>query len=266
MVCLDAASNTVVKSAHGDDTKHSIEVERRIYERFQQNGRHSGLLRYYGPYESGIRLEYAPKWNLSNFLRKHQEIETQQRLCWAQQVTDALCFVHTVNVIHGDLTTINIFLTDTLDAKLADFGGSSLDGSSLLVIVNASHRYPGPLLSVEADLFALGSVLYNIMTGSFPYQDLLVEGKENEIQALFKMGEFPETDSLGPIGAIITKCWQAKYDSAVNIRNDIEGMDTISGGGLVANEWKLFVNAGPLYPAQHNSSNCPFCSSQLELV
>jgi hypothetical protein len=39
-----------------------------------------------------------------------------------------------------------------------------------------------------------------------------------------QQGNFPETDSLGPIGAIITKCWHAKYDSAVDVHNDIEGM------------------------------------------
>lgn len=228
MVCLDAASQTVIKTAHDNDKMDRVAVEKRIYERFQQYGEHSGLLRYYGPYESGIRLEYAPKWNLSTFLRKHPKVDVKQRLRWAQQITDTLCFVHAANVIHGDLTSNNVFMTEELDAKLADFGGSSLDGSSLLVVVNISHQYPGPLLSIQADIFALGSVLYNIMTGAFPYQELLEKEKENEIKALYEKGKFPKTDSLGPIGTIITKCWQAKYDSAVDVRKDIEGMNTVT--------------------------------------
>jgi serine/threonine protein kinase len=196
IVCLDAASKTVIKSPHSDDdeSKLRIEVEQRIYERFYQNGGHNGLLRYHGQYESGIRLEYAPNWDLLQFLQKHQEIETQQRLSWVRQVTDALCFIHASNVIHGDLTTNNVFLTNTLDAKVADFGGSSIDGSRLLVAANASHTYPGPeslLPSVQVDLFALGSVLYNIMTGSCPYQDLLMDDKDREIEALFAAGKFP---------------------------------------------------------------------------
>ncbi|KAF1994760.1 kinase-like protein [Amniculicola lignicola CBS 123094] len=222
LVCLDAASNTVVKSPHDNSKEDSIEVERRIYERFQRDGGHRGLLQYHGPYESGIRLEYAPKWNLSNFLRKHAETSSQQRLQWAQQVTDALCFVHRANVIHGDLTWNNILLTDELDAKLADFAGSSLDGSALMIAVDSSHEYPGPLLSIKADLFALGSVLYSIMTGALPYQDLLQEGKEDEIKFLYEGGMFPETETVGPIGAIIMKCWQAKYDSAVDVHTEIE--------------------------------------------
>lgn len=142
------------------------------------------------------------------------------RLRWARQVTDALCFVHAADVIHGDLTLDNVFLTQDLDIKLADFGGSSLDGSKLLVSVRANHRFPGPLLSTDADIFSLGSAHYTIMTGKLPYQDL----SEKEITALFKEGRFPETDTLGPFGAIIRKCWQVKYKSVVDVYKDIEGM------------------------------------------
>ena len=274
LVCLDAESNTVVKAPFSrDECLFHFEAERRIYERFKQKGGHSGLLRYYGQYEFGIRLEYAPNWDLLNFLQKHQEIETQQRLSWVQQVTDALCFIHACNVIHGDLTTRNILLTDTLEAKVADFGGSSIDGSDLLVGVNASHALPGfdsSTLSVQADLFALGSVLYTIMVGSCPYQDLLKEDKDHEIEALFAAGKFPETDSLGPIGAIITKCWHVQYDSAVSVRNDIEGIDTIKNACSITNDVKLSVNEGslklPPYSSPCSPFSCPSCFLRLESV
>ncbi|ORX96122.1 kinase-like domain-containing protein [Clohesyomyces aquaticus] len=194
MVCLDKASQTVIKTAHDQDTEDRIAVEKAIYERFKQRGGHHGLLKYYGQYDSGICLKYAPKWNLSGYLSKHPKVD------------DALCYAHTLKVIYGDLTLNNVFLTNNLDAKLADFGGSSLDRSPLLVIVNASHRYPGPRQSIPADLFALGSVLYHLMTGANPYQDLLDQGHDDEIQTLIQNGEFLETDSLGLVGTIITKC------------------------------------------------------------
>jgi serine/threonine protein kinase len=104
-----------------------------------------------------IRLELASNWSLLSYLRDHPEIGVGQRLHWARQVTGALCFVHAANVVHGDLTLNNVFLTQDLDAKVADYGGSSLDGSDLLVTVRASHRFPGTLLSTDADIFALGS-------------------------------------------------------------------------------------------------------------
>lgn len=43
-------------------------------------------------------------------------------------------------------------------AKLADFAGLSIDGSSLLIAVTAIHEYSGPLLSFQGNLFAFGCV------------------------------------------------------------------------------------------------------------
>ncbi|KAF2463845.1 spindle assembly checkpoint kinase [Lindgomyces ingoldianus] len=209
LVCLDAASQTVIKTPHNNGNCRRVQVEKTIYERFDQRGGHN----------SGIRLELAPNWNLSSFLRRHPEIGIEQGLRWARQVTDALCFVHAANVIHRDLTLNNVFLTQDLDIKLADFSGSSLDSSNLLVSIHASHRYPGPLLSTNADIFSLGSVHYTIMTGKLPYQDL-----SEDVTALFKEGKFPETDTLRPLRAIIRKCWQVKYKSVADVYKDIKGM------------------------------------------
>jgi serine/threonine protein kinase len=219
MVCLDAASQTVIKIPHDEIHFGSAQVERRIYKWFQYCG-HDELLQYHGSFDKfGIRLEYAPGFNLCSTLSKRTVIDPNQRFRWVQQITDAVAFVHSVNVIHGDLTGSNVFLTKHLVAKLADFGGSSLDGSDLLVAVTDSHRYPGVLLSTHADVFALGSMIYHIMTGTAPYHS----HSADEIEELFQKGEFPSTTSLGSVGQVITKCWKAKYDSAEDVRNDIEG-------------------------------------------
>ena len=225
MVYLDAASQTIIKTPHDETHADSLQVERRIYERFKERGGHGGLLRYYGPFDRyGIRLEYAPGFNLCSTLSNRLDIGSAQRLRWVQQITDALSFVHSAKVIHGDLTCSNIFLTKELNAKLGDFGGSSLDGSNLLVAVTESHRYPGVLLSTHADIFALGSVIYHIMTGTAPYHDR----SDEQIDNLFQKGEFPSTTSLGQVGQVITKCWQAKYDSAEDVTIDIK--EIISNG------------------------------------
>jgi serine/threonine protein kinase len=215
MVYLDLSSNTVVKYPHQEEDEPAIEIERQIYERFQQHGGHEGLLKYYGPFESGIRLEYASKNGIRQYIQTH-EINTKQRLQWAQQITSALAFIHSMNVIHADLTCGNISLDDSLHVKLLDFSGSSLDGSEPFVVVTASHRYPGDdLKSTRADLFALGSTLYEILTGRPPFFKLGL--KEMEITDLFKQSKFPDTKGLGPIGDVITGCWQDRFTSADDV-------------------------------------------------
>lgn len=215
MVYLDSSSNTVVKFPHQVEEEPAIEVERQIYERLEQHGGHEGLLKYYGTFESGIRLEYASKHGIRKYMQNH-EVTTKQRLRWAQQVTSALAFVHSMNIIHADLTCGNISLNDNLHAKLLDFSGSSLDGSKPMVVVTASHRYPrDDLKSTQADLFALGSTFYEIVTGKPPYHGLGL--KEMEITDLIKRDKFPDTKDLGPMGDIIRRCWQGRFTSADDV-------------------------------------------------
>lgn len=218
-VYLDSSSNTVVKCPHED--REPIEVERRIYERFRQYGGHPGLLSYHGTFESGIRLEYASKNGIRYYMQTHK-VDTKQRLEWAQQISSALAHVHSMHVIHADVTCANIALDDRLRAKLLDFAGSSLDGSEPLVAVTASHQYPGDLKTIRADLFALGSTLYEIFTGKPPYHEL----ERIEIMEMFKQSQFPDTKLLGPIGEIITGCWRGKFTSANDILNGTQLLDS----------------------------------------
>lgn len=83
-----------------------------------------------------------------------------------------------------------------------------MDGSPLSIVVTASHECPGSLLSVQGDLFAFGSVLYEIMTRQAPYNGL----SDEEISTRYSKGEFPNTEFLQAIGGIIRRCWQGRYN------------------------------------------------------
>ena len=126
----------------------------------------------------------------------------EQRLHWARQIIDTLRFVHSKNVIHRDLTCRNILLDAHLNAKLADFAGSSLDRCPLLVAVTASHQYPRLAISILGDIFALGSTFYEIITGGVPYPEF----SNKEIKARYLKGDFPNIKSSGLIGDIIIHC------------------------------------------------------------
>lgn len=224
MVYLDESSQTIVKAPHGDENKDDIAIEQRIYQRLSEHGGHEGLLHYYGPYESGIRLDFASVGDLRSFLEAGtMDIGIERQLRWSKQITAALHFVHSKNVVHGDLRCCNILLDKQFNAKLADFAGSSLDGSPLLIGVAASHRSPGPALSIQGDIFALGSTLYEIVKGSSPYQEF----SEEDIEARYYRGEFPETKSLGPIGDVILQCWQGHYSNCDAILTHIKGTNVI---------------------------------------
>jgi serine/threonine protein kinase len=219
LVVLDESSKTIIKTpldSLDQERVHLILRERQIYERFAKRGGHKGILSYHGTFETGIRLEYAPNHNLHSFNKRH-DVDFGQRLRWATQIAEAINFIHGAGVIHGDLTCSNIFLDKNLNAKLADFAGSSMDNSPLLIAVTASHEHPRSVLSVQGDLFAFGSVLYEIMTGQAPYNGLTDE----EIRTRYSKGEFPNTEFLQAIGSIIRKCWQDRYNGCETVIRDL---------------------------------------------
>ncbi|KAF4966175.1 hypothetical protein FZEAL_10680 [Fusarium zealandicum] len=206
LVVLDKSTRTVIKTPLDHENASLISRERQIYERFTEKGGHRGLLTYYGTFDSGIRLQYASNYHLRS-VNKRNPGNGKERLSWAIQIAEAIDYIHTAGVIHGDLTCANIFLDEGLNAKLADFAGSSIDGSPLLVAVPASHEFPGPLLSIQGDLFAFGCVLYEIMTEQVPH-----DGKtDDKIRSLYASDVFPDTRPLGAVGRIIHKCWLGQY-------------------------------------------------------
>jgi len=69
---LNSGSQTVIKSPYLEEDEAAIEIERDIYERFTQQGGHEGLLQYFGPFETGIRLEFAQNHGLLPYIRKHE--------------------------------------------------------------------------------------------------------------------------------------------------------------------------------------------------
>ncbi|KAF2241379.1 kinase-like protein [Trematosphaeria pertusa] len=215
LAILYPGTRTVLKISHGDpDEDARCELEAQIYDLLSKSqlARPSSLLEYKGRSSCGrgILLGYAENHTVRRYLRSHgtQPPDTTVIHRWANQAALALHFLHMNGISHGDVTCDNFFLDKDLNVQLGDF------------TIRANHRFPGPLLSTDADIFSLGSAHYTIMTGKLPYQDL----SEKEITALFKEGRFPETDTLGPFGAIIRKCWQVKYKSVVDVYKDIEGM------------------------------------------
>ncbi|KAI9723051.1 MAG: hypothetical protein M1812_001500 [Candelaria pacifica] len=211
------------------DNAQEIEIEKRIYERLTEDGQqHCGLLEYFGSISSdngntwGIRLQRTEKGSLASFLLKSLlSIPLELKLRWASQLAAVLGYFHSKGVVHCDLGSHNILLDTDLNVKLMDFGGSSIDGSQPLVTCLTRNRPPWfdkTGADVKADIFALGSVLYAIMTGRAP----LVDTPDRNIPDLYRSNQFPEVASLEVLGDVIHGCWMGSYETSNEVLGDIE--------------------------------------------
>lgn len=220
LVVLDATTQTVIKTPFDDEFGPSIQRERLIYERLTELGGHDGILSYHGGVDGrGIRLGYASKHDLQSFIQEQNSLDLRLRLRWMIQLAETLDFIHSAGIIHGDLTTSNMFLDDRLNLKLADFAGSSIDSEPLLVTVTVSHEYPGDLSSTQGDIFAFGSAMYEIMTGERPYSSL----SEVDTRMRYQNKEFPDVASLGSLGHVIRACWEGSYRNSKALAKDLKG-------------------------------------------
>ncbi len=89
-------------------------------------------------------------------------------------------FVHGKGIIHSDLVVRQFLVNSTLHVKLSEFGFSSFSDGDVLGFENPSHHLPRDIngnmpRTFQSNLFAVGSTLYEVMTGKRPY-----EGKSDD--------------------------------------------------------------------------------------
>lgn len=215
-------SGYVRKAAYPDITRkqslRDIEHEHKIYQRLPRHDRLLRMMNY--SVEDGLILEYMPNGNLRDYVQdKAANLTLHQRLQWACDAAEALHLLHSHNIIHCDVKPENYLLDFGLRLRIIDFSGSSIDGSYFSAVEGARFCLPRPWeapSTIVTDVFTLGSTIYEIMTGTQPY----AEHTDEEVEALFKRGIFPEVDSI-PCGELIRKCWHSQVHSAEEVRVSI---------------------------------------------
>ena len=126
-------------------------------------------------------MEYVPGMTLQQRLDQNGPLELSEILRIGQQVAAGLAAAHAANLIHRDIKPSNILLEGGVDnrAKISDFGlaravdDASLTSSGLIAgtpMYMAPEQARGEVLDHRADLFSLGSVLYQMASGRPPFR------------------------------------------------------------------------------------------------
>ena len=124
-----------------------------------------------------ITMEYVDGHDIEWLLQNKHQFKRAEVLNILQQTCDALDFAHRKNVIHQDLKSTNLILTSELHVKITDFGIAGLDEiaaaqtKKLLSIPYyiAPEQALGEKVTPASDLFSLGIIMYQLLSGQLPF-------------------------------------------------------------------------------------------------
>ncbi len=137
-------------------------------------------------------MEFINGESLDHYDRDDTLLPIQTVLSVIEQVANALRYAADLGVVHRDVKPGNIILMPNGVAKLADFG-CAIPVSEMGAVVAGSLAYMSPeqldgeALDQRADIYALGAVLYRLLTGKHTFE------AETEFDARIAIFNFPVT-------------------------------------------------------------------------
>ncbi|PHH62942.1 hypothetical protein CDD81_6575 [Ophiocordyceps australis] len=164
--------------------------------------RHANIVQYLGCSSSAdklnIFLEYVPGGSVQTMLNSYGALPEPLVRSFVRQILTGLSYLHNRDIIHRDIKGANILVDNKGTIKISDFGISKkLEASNILSGANNNRHRPSLQGSVfwmapevvkqtsytrKADIWSLGCLVVEMMTGNHPFPDC------SQLQAIFKIG------------------------------------------------------------------------------
>ena len=183
----------------------SLVADKKVLSRFEremeilQKLRHKYIVRYYwGGTIKGqplYAMEIMDGGSLEDWLQRKGRLSWEQTIDCARHICKALEHAHNVGIVHRDLKPANLFLSKKGYLKLGDFGIARDNHATALTAAGSTvgtYAYMAPEqitgtspITRKTDLYALGCVMYELLTGRTPFQadtmmDMLHQHLKNE--------------------------------------------------------------------------------------
>ena len=238
--------------------KETLFSDERLRKQFEREARllarlhHPALPRVSDHFSEGdgqfLVMQFIPGDDLSEMMtRKRAPFPTNQVLTWADQLLDALDYLHTQDpqIIHRDIKPQNLKLTSRGQIILLDFGLAKGQAGEISRVTTSASIFGytpnyAPLEQIQglgtdarSDLYSLGATLYHLMTGVKPPDALtraaaVVNGQPDP---LVKASEVNASIAAGVDQVLIRAMAQnreQRYTNAAEMRKALEGAEQAS--------------------------------------
>jgi serine/threonine-protein kinase len=183
-------------------------------------------------------MEFIDGDSLSGFLKRDGKISTGDAIKVLLQAAKGLAAAHAEGVIHRDIKPGNIMINNRGVVKVADFGialASNDISSSKLTSTGALVGTPGYLppevclgkaVDQRSDIFALGIVLFESLTGRMPFNDasplkLMLEIVESDIPDIREFNPEVDEETVRILGRMLEKNPSDRYQSCDELNADL---------------------------------------------
>ena len=194
-------------------------------------------------------MEFVEGESLSQLLKRETKLSVENALKIVHQTAQGLATAHDKGVVHRDIKPGNLMLTPRGQVKIADFGIAlaTADFSKKLTSTGEFVGTPGYLspevclgkqVDQRSDIFSLGIVLYEMLSGDTPFHDesplgLMLEVVKSEIPDIRALNSEVDQDTAEILKRMLAKEPAERFQSCHELVAALEAHPLVARGGTI---------------------------------